>query len=245
MLTGMPRSTGVGTRTLPEQIADVLTGEIFDGQLAPGSRIAEQGVADRFGVSRGPVREALAILERNGLVINRPRVSARVRHVSAAAQAELLEIRTALLCVGVRFAAVKAEAADIERLNTLLEQLSDDGDAEAGLTVGEFYRNEYLLYDAMLRVARSRDLSSLLRQITGGGVLHVRLLGDGDERLFAARLRGRKQLWRALFDAIAAGDAAAAEQRTRELVAPVHRALIDAMAAREAGSSGGQRSSTP
>ncbi len=233
-MTGLsPAPIPAATRSLPEQIADLVTADILARRLTPGSRIAEQGLADRFGVSRGPVREALKILEQNGLVINRPRVSARVRDFSADTLAELLEIRAALLCVGVRFAAAKANTDDVERLRELLAPMPGDKAGSADRTVDEFYRKEYLMFDAVLRIAHSRDLSALLRQITGGGVLHVHLLGEGGKRLLGARLRGRRRSWVSVIAAIAAGDADAAERAVRQLVATVNRALIQAMAARE------------
>jgi DNA-binding GntR family transcriptional regulator len=54
--------------TLPEQIAAVLGERILDEEIAPGSRIGEEKLAREFGVSRGPIRDALKMLEQEGLV---------------------------------------------------------------------------------------------------------------------------------------------------------------------------------
>jgi DNA-binding GntR family transcriptional regulator len=51
------------TQSLPEQIANQLSARIVSGAYAPGQRIMEQAVAAEFEVSRGPVREALRLLE--------------------------------------------------------------------------------------------------------------------------------------------------------------------------------------
>ena len=56
------------TLTVPEQIAARIGDRIIAGDLAPGSRIVEQELAAEFEVSRGPIRDALRILEREGLV---------------------------------------------------------------------------------------------------------------------------------------------------------------------------------
>ena len=56
------------TLSLPEQIAAQLAARITSGAYAPGQRIMEQAVAGEFAVSRGPVREALRLLEKDGLV---------------------------------------------------------------------------------------------------------------------------------------------------------------------------------
>ena len=61
------------TLTVPEQIAARVGDRILSGTMLPGSRIGEQELADEFSVSRGPVRDALRILEREGLVTLLPR----------------------------------------------------------------------------------------------------------------------------------------------------------------------------
>ena len=55
-------------RTLNQIVVEQLTDEIVTGNLAPGRKLSEPGLAATYGVSRGPVREALRILEGNGLV---------------------------------------------------------------------------------------------------------------------------------------------------------------------------------
>src|SRR6185295_15358913 len=61
-------SPSAQTLSLPEQIAERVGNAIIRGNYEPGARIQEQALADQFHVSRGPVREALRILERDGLV---------------------------------------------------------------------------------------------------------------------------------------------------------------------------------
>src|SRR5437870_2058546 len=63
-----PRRRGERARTIPEQIADHLGGAIVAGDYRSGERVREQEIAGLYGVSRGPVREAIRALERRGLV---------------------------------------------------------------------------------------------------------------------------------------------------------------------------------
>ena len=70
--------TKVSTATTGEQIAKQLGQDILQGRYAPGKRVGEQAVAEMFSLSRGPVRDALRILERQGLVEIRPRRGAYV-----------------------------------------------------------------------------------------------------------------------------------------------------------------------
>ena len=90
------------TLTVPEQIAARVGERILDNRLMPGERIGEQELADEFHVSRGPVRDALRILEREGLVTLLARRGAIVTELSAQELQELMEIRAGLFEVALR-----------------------------------------------------------------------------------------------------------------------------------------------
>ena len=68
--------------TLPDQIADYLLGKIVRLEIEPGERILEKELAEELGVSRSPIREALRILEKTGLVEIVPRHGARAAWLS-------------------------------------------------------------------------------------------------------------------------------------------------------------------
>ncbi len=83
-------------QSLPEQIAARLSERITAGVYVPGRRVMEQEVSAEFSVSRGPVREALRLLEREGLVTILPRRGAQVTQLSIAEVREIFDIRAAL-----------------------------------------------------------------------------------------------------------------------------------------------------
>jgi DNA-binding GntR family transcriptional regulator len=66
------------------RVADALRDEILHGRMAPGARIRQEEIAARLGVSRVPVREALRILEADGLVTLVANTGAWVAHLSLA-----------------------------------------------------------------------------------------------------------------------------------------------------------------
>jgi DNA-binding GntR family transcriptional regulator len=107
------------TQSLPEQIAARLSERITAGTYAPGRRVLEQEVSAEFGVSRGPVREALRLLEKDGLVTILPRRGAQVTRLTTAEVREIFDIRAALN--GLRDRQI-AEGADRQRLLPALEQ---------------------------------------------------------------------------------------------------------------------------
>lgn len=63
---------------LQEQVASHLRRRILSGQLLPGTPLREQSLAEEFGISRGPIRDALLNLTKEGLLIARPNVGVRV-----------------------------------------------------------------------------------------------------------------------------------------------------------------------
>jgi DNA-binding GntR family transcriptional regulator len=91
---------------LRDQIKDAIVERILNGAYAPGERIVEIRVAQEFGVSQAPVREALRELELLRLVVSEPFRGARVREVTAEELAEIYPVRAALEEVAARGAAV-------------------------------------------------------------------------------------------------------------------------------------------
>src|SRR3954469_3409766 len=82
--------------SLPAQIAAQLAARITAGTYAPGQRIMEQALAAEFGVSRGPVRDALRLLENDGLVTILARRGAQVTKLNIQEVREIFDIRVAL-----------------------------------------------------------------------------------------------------------------------------------------------------
>jgi DNA-binding GntR family transcriptional regulator len=103
--------------SLAESAATRLRAEIVSGELPSGSRLAEAVVAQRLGVSRVPVREALVLLEREGLVEFTPTGRARVKELSPRDFEELFALRLALEPLAARLAApvLKADCSRLER----------------------------------------------------------------------------------------------------------------------------------
>ena len=96
------RGRSFAPRTIPEQVAEELGAEIIAGRRKAGERLVELDLAQDFGVSRGPIREAIRILERRRLVELLPRRGAYVRPLSLKSIADLFNVRTALSTLAVR-----------------------------------------------------------------------------------------------------------------------------------------------
>ena len=82
--------------TLAETTADRLRQSIFDGNFAPGERLYEAALARKFAISRGPIREALALLEGDGLVENIPRRGKFIQQLNTRTIDEIYSLRRVL-----------------------------------------------------------------------------------------------------------------------------------------------------
>ena len=91
-----------GTRTRAAAIAEALSEDIETGAISPGTKLTEESLAERFGVSRGPVREALGLLARDGLVRIRPHIGAFVPRLTLEEVLDLHEVRNALFSAAAR-----------------------------------------------------------------------------------------------------------------------------------------------
>ncbi len=111
------------TATTGEQIAKQLGQAILQGRYAPGERVGEQAVAELFSLSRGPVRDALRILERQGLVEIRPRRGAYVVELALNDVADIFNVRCALLSLAVRYLARNPDKTALDQVEPRLDQL--------------------------------------------------------------------------------------------------------------------------
>lgn len=106
---------------LREQVYDSLEESIIEGDLPPGERLSESDLADQFGVSRNPVREALTLLAQAGWVDLRPRQGAVVHTPTHKEIEDFFQVRRALEEESTRLAAANATSVDIESLRQLLD----------------------------------------------------------------------------------------------------------------------------
>lgn len=95
---------------------------IVEGEIAPGSKISEPDLARRFNVSRAPLREALARLERCHLIERLPNIGARVINLSIEGLVSLYQLREELEGLACRLAAEQMSDTEIEEMKGLLDK---------------------------------------------------------------------------------------------------------------------------
>jgi len=113
------------------RVSTYLRDAIASGAIAPGDRIRETAVSGQLGVSRTPVREALAELARDGLVHVEPYCGAYVARLDAARLEHLVEFRIALEQFAVERAIRHAGAHDFDRVAACIDRLDERATAES------------------------------------------------------------------------------------------------------------------
>jgi DNA-binding GntR family transcriptional regulator len=109
-------------KPLREVVFESVRGAIISGVLKPGERLMEVQLAEKLGVSRTPIREAIRKLELEGLVIMMPRKGAYVADLSLKDITDVLEIRAALEGLASGLAALRITDEEIEGLELTAQQ---------------------------------------------------------------------------------------------------------------------------
>jgi DNA-binding GntR family transcriptional regulator len=127
------------SRTLADRVFEELQDAIVTGGIAPGTKITEPGLAKEYGISRGPLREAMRRLEGRHLVSRIPHVGARVVSLSLDELLELYEVREAMEGMACRLAARQMPVAEIASLKALLEKHESQAELQQNLA---YYQKE-------------------------------------------------------------------------------------------------------
>ena len=109
-------------KTLSEAVCDQLAAEIIDSTLPPGTRLDEQSLADRFGVSRSPIRDALRQLAATRLVLYVPHRGFSVAAVDSNELKGLFESAGEVEALCARWCAMRSDAAERKHLQALHEK---------------------------------------------------------------------------------------------------------------------------
>lgn len=110
-------------RTLSDYVADQLRQAILTDKFKPGQRLVEQELAESLQTSRGPVRDALKMLETEGLVLRRSHRGAFVAQLKPEDVIEIYTLREALESMAIRFAIRKATDEQIDELAKIVSEM--------------------------------------------------------------------------------------------------------------------------
>lgn len=212
-------------QTLREKILESIREAILRGQLKPGEKVAEPELAERFGISRTPIREAFRQLESEGYLTVIPRKGAVVAQLSERDIEEFYAIKSVLEGFAARMAALKMSEKEIEKLeaiNEKLEQLARQGDVKT------FFRVHNEFHELFIRAAGNDKLAELIDQL---------VMKFNRSRMASLSLPGRMEIsvneHRKIIDAFKSRDGERADNLVKKTAAYGAQVLIQSLASAE------------
>jgi DNA-binding GntR family transcriptional regulator len=197
-------------RALYEDVAELLRQRIFLRELEPGSWIDELKIAEAYGISRTPLREALKVLAAEGLVTMKVRRGAYVTEVSERDLTDVYHLLSLLESDAAAVVARTATAAQIETLQAVHQELENCAKPKAPDREGFFSVNERF-HTLLLEIANNRWRDQMVADLR-----KVMKLNRHNSLLKTGRIEESLNEHRALMAAIASRDSALAMQRMQE-----------------------------
>jgi DNA-binding GntR family transcriptional regulator len=168
--------------TIPEQIAAALREEIVTGQLAAGTRLRQNEIAQRFGVSTTPVREAFGLLQSDGLVQIDPHRGVSVFLPTVQDLVEHYEIRMALEMLAAEKAAEHFQAQDAPPLIGLLDEMHTTGYAT------HYVELNHRFHLGLYRLGGRSRLVTMIEELRNASLAYNHLYAAADVPKDAERL---------------------------------------------------------
>jgi DNA-binding GntR family transcriptional regulator len=142
--------------------ADAIREMVLSGELRPGARLVEERLTDELGISRPPLREALRLLEQEGLVVSLPRRGVIVTPLSAQDLYELLTLRSAYERMAVELGIPVRDPQLLERVREALGEMAAAARSEDR---AQFVRSAYEFHLSIVGLARHRRLEEAYRAL--------------------------------------------------------------------------------
>ena len=199
-------AVSLAPRALYEEVAELLRQRIFSRALEPGSWIDEVKIAQEYGISRTPLREALKVLAAEGLVTMKVRRGAYVTEVSERDLAEVYHLLSLLESDAAAVVATQATPAELDELQKLhrdLERAAKDRE--------RFFALNERFHMRLLELAGNRWRNQMVADLR-----KVMKLNRHNSLLKSGRVQESLAEHTAIMQALARRDAEAARQRMQE-----------------------------
>ena len=147
---------------LRDVVFNTLREAILKGELKPGERLMELQLAAKLGVSRTPIREAIRMLEQEGLAVTIPRKGAEVAKMTEKDMEDVLLIRCSLEDLAVRLSCDKISAAELQELRIAMEDFEKKTKSD---NVVEIAKADVTFHDILYKAADNPKLLLLLNNL--------------------------------------------------------------------------------
>jgi DNA-binding GntR family transcriptional regulator len=157
-------------RTIGQQIAERIRRDVLSGELEAGEPLREQDLAKRFGVSRGPIRDALLRLTQEGVLVAKPNRGATVsQRASDEIQPLIVELRRAIEIFALKNAFDKFDSETLSRLKRIAEKMREDFERRNTRALAE---DDMMFHRLLVETSGERDLVALWMPVVIRMLLH-------------------------------------------------------------------------
>lgn len=198
------------SRTIADRVCKQIVTAIVTGELLPGQKISEPGLAKAYGISRGPLREAIRRLEGWRLIERKAHVGARVVELTARELIEIYRVREALEGMACRLAAEHMTDEEIQSLKVLL----DNHELSIARQEGRAYFQKEGDLDFHYRIVKGSK-NAKLEELLGADLYHLVRMYRYQFSISSSRPKRALKEHRQIVDAIEARDAELAEMLMR------------------------------
>jgi DNA-binding GntR family transcriptional regulator len=206
------------TKSASVAATELIRRAIVDGRLEPGRRLKEEELARELGISRTPVREALLVLQTEGLIESAPNRGATVRAHEPSDLDDLYQLRALLEGFAARLAAARIRESEVGELRASCERFVA---LRAEDDVVKLVRENVRFHDVILAAARSKRLAQMVRSVIQLPLVYRSYVWYSPEQKLIS-----EHYHRQLTVALAAGDAERAELVMKEHVLEARDFLI-------------------
>ena len=147
---------------LRDVVFNTLRRAILKGELKPGERLMEIALADKLGVSRTPIREAIRKLELEGLVVMAPRKGAKVASITERDLNDVLEVRKGMEVLAISLACKRITGEELEKLESI--ERSFQSLIESG-NLTELAEMDVKFHDTIYQATNNQRLEQLLNNL--------------------------------------------------------------------------------
>ena len=147
---------------LRDVVFNTLRNAILTGELSPGERLMEIKLADKLGVSRTPIREAIRKLELEGLVVMLPRKGAYVANMSLKDIVDVLEVRASLEGLSASLAAERISEVDLKKLKKIAEEFKE---STINSDIETLLKKDVEFHECIFEAANNKKLHQVINSL--------------------------------------------------------------------------------
>lgn len=157
-------------RTIREQIADQIRADVLAGRIQPGSNLREVSLAEKYGVSRAPVRDAFLQLAQEGVLVAKPNCGVKVgSEADQQLQPLIVELRRQIEIFALQSIFEELQEVDLQHLEQTIERLRDACRQES---LGEIVEHDMAFHRHLVECAGDSDLLAIWLPIVSRMMLH-------------------------------------------------------------------------